>query len=1348
MLTMLSTTSDFSGSGHVPVSAPNSEPAPSRHMRRYKGRLSLVPPPALPADTDVNPALALCGEEGALELTLSGDRPHPMSVSEQTSGSGDEGANCTSSTALKKSLNISISAIETKSCDADTVKCGSANVSSLKSFWEKKSSHADNVSRCESPETSVNLPCDSISTPYGLNTSVRDLAKLFNGKDSSANASLSSAKKIRLSSSKNASLASPFTATPVTRPLRKSASKKPARFILDAVTMLEPKSKSPGWQGSPVFGISCKQKFADNELDVSADSLFLTPPSTGGKRKRSSNRRLLSLNPSQYGHSRESPFKRVVANRSNSLNFEQSDASDISDISTSQVNEANGQDSFWGTDSPRADSDSPFHDISAVQPVRNLADNLEVSDTSIFLPNQTADDSLLVSRQLALVITPDVHKASPNMSGFNDSIDISVNDSINCSLLPEVKGAVHDIVGNFFLDTSKRNTPDTKPETKPCETYTPSDVCDSEPCMTSKPRQVAADHEYQEGTREADNPDEAGVSALDESFHLSLLSETESETDPNDIVNIDLTVGDVDKSTSETNDVATIASETKGVSPNSVKTAVMFKLGLIPSAPIQIPLSCLDIPSPMKNVPVAVDTVSVEYEPSDDILELTKPLHSPCDIDLTKPLHSPCDLDLTKPLHSPCDLDLTKPLHSPCDIDLTKPLHSPCDLDLTKPLHSPCDLDPTETLYIPCDLDPTETLYSPCDKTVDTRNCVKSQVTQDSCDEFDPCFSPQNQCYETLSPSGIDCTPLHLSFQTPSPDSDRIKLLVKRGRKLTFDSDDDDEEPSPKVAKTHLGECGDIEHCGSQNVNVTESANGVDNDTDTRDNVVEYTVIIDEPVSDLESDPVPSDEAPLSSDLESLALSEMESDFLSDAINSSVTDYDLTDLTDYDSSMSDYSLDLSDEVFLPGTLPTKTQFPVVYQPMAADINANIYQPVLPITHRYSFYQRPSANEEYSPYSSVDSSPSYYSDETTFTASESDNCYNQCMDSCVQYTGNNVSELTGNLVVQQHTEPMVVPGSYQNRSDIFHAPHVAVLERDSSVCWKEYGMGTVTYTYNPSPRATMYANECYNSAVFNNPAGPDFFATRLDYSAPLQSQPSTSVPAASHTDYSGYRSDTVTVNKPVDVAVSVNSAVFHQPPSPSSSSFDSEGYTAESDSEVSSDPDAILMMEKRVRTRLRRKLKANWSKLSQSGQQEGNLLDSLKDVHPYAISGWVSSTYLLALSRKTDLINEMFHDSIDEDTGAIRDWIVNNCRRTSASTLAVDLLFRLFTLGEVHQCGLNELSHERRYRAIKACVFQHFPRGERITMWRNCTVKMKAAITSLFKYRVPMVQNFLVLHTGL
>jgi hypothetical protein len=134
-----------------------------------------------------------------------------------------------------------------------------------------------------------------------------------------------------------------------------------------------------------------------------------------------------------------------------------------------------------------------------------------------------------------------------------------------------------------------------------------------------------------------------------------------------------------------------------------------------------------------------------------------------------------------------------------------------------------------------------------------------------------------------------------------------------------------------------------------------------------------------------------------------------------------------------------------------------------------------------------------------------------------------------------------------------------------------------------------------------------------------------------------------------------------------------------------------------------------------------------------------LRDELKNIKPYVISGWVSSTYLSALMQKTNLVNDIFDNALDE-VGDIRTEIWKNCRKTAPSILARDLVFRVFTLGELNGIDLKSLSRNK-MGAIRRCVRRQFPSASKY-VWKNkCVPQIKASLKTLFTHRVKQVQDF-------
>lgn len=135
-----------------------------------------------------------------------------------------------------------------------------------------------------------------------------------------------------------------------------------------------------------------------------------------------------------------------------------------------------------------------------------------------------------------------------------------------------------------------------------------------------------------------------------------------------------------------------------------------------------------------------------------------------------------------------------------------------------------------------------------------------------------------------------------------------------------------------------------------------------------------------------------------------------------------------------------------------------------------------------------------------------------------------------------------------------------------------------------------------------------------------------------------------------------------------------------------------------------------------------------------------LHDKLKNLKPYVISGWISTTYLKALMQKPDLINEMFDNALDM-VGDIRPDIIESCRKNTPAVLAKELVFRVFTLGELNNgLRLQRLSRNK-LGAIRRCVKKQFPKAEKLVWSNKCVPQIKRSLKTLFEHRVKRVQEF-------
>lgn len=365
------------------------------------------------------------------------------------------------------------------------------------------------------------------------------------------------------------------------------------------------------------------------------------------------------------------------------------------------------------------------------------------------------------------------------------------------------------------------------------------------------------------------------------------------------------------------------------------------------------------------------------------------------------------------------------------------------------------------------------------------------------------------------------------------------------------------------------------------------------------------------------------------------------------------------------------------------------------------------------------------------------------------------------------------------------------------------PRVATLDQNSSEVWKEIDVGSVSYCYEPSEEAIQYSNDCYNNAVYGPPVNQIFFAKKLGLisSVTLSYGDENNLAVLQdryklHSEFSsghipaieGLTIPLQNIDNSIDRGLTIptvpgltvplqspdsllNSELIQNPvPSisestqnnqeinkfsacyygdkslPTDNSKDGYGSTATSGDGSSSDSenDLVKMMDMSVRNKLKKKAGRRY--ISQS-DESFELIDTLKGVRPYVISGWISSTYLTALARKSDLVNDMFDNALNEK-GEIHEWIVENCRITTPAVLARDLLFRLFTLEELKNLNLNLLARKKRFKAIRKCVESQFPNKVNKNVWtRSCLGLIKSSVKTLFKHRVRHVQNYFVMHAA-
>lgn len=332
-----------------------------------------------------------------------------------------------------------------------------------------------------------------------------------------------------------------------------------------------------------------------------------------------------------------------------------------------------------------------------------------------------------------------------------------------------------------------------------------------------------------------------------------------------------------------------------------------------------------------------------------------------------------------------------------------------------------------------------------------------------------------------------------------------------------------------------------------------------------------------------------------------------------------------------------------------------------------------------------------------------------------------------------------------------------PSPTQTNCDFLGNPQVAVLLDDSSQTWTEIRVGSMSHSPVPSPETWQYALHCYESAVTDT--NEDEVRSELGHFY-----------RDSHN--SMYRT---LINHPMATEFTVDNSVQSNPPDcrhenhykgistvghclyaqdqenqcsnlnePQSSNSDYEMYriaNGRTETNVSSDEDIVSMIEEKVKERL---LEQVIKKRENMNNEE--LCDQLKTVRPYVISGWLSTNYLMALVKKTDLVNDLFSKPLD-NKGHVQDWIVKSCCKTTPEVLARDLVFRLFTLRELQVTDFTSLRRYKRYRAIKLAVQQTFKGKVSDTVWRSrCAPFIQTSIVALFSTRVRVVQNFFLLHS--
>lgn len=170
--------------------------------------------------------------------------------------------------------------------------------------------------------------------------------------------------------------------------------------------------------------------------------------------------------------------------------------------------------------------------------------------------------------------------------------------------------------------------------------------------------------------------------------------------------------------------------------------------------------------------------------------------------------------------------------------------------------------------------------------------------------------------------------------------------------------------------------------------------------------------------------------------------------------------------------------------------------------------------------------------------------------------------------------------------------------------------------------------------------------------------------------------------------------------------------------------------------------------KYLETEIRNKLMSKKNAGSNVSRDKDTFIlnEGLKDVRPYIISGWISSTYLMAIAKKADLVNEMLANPLNEKS-EVFDWIIENCRSNTPAIFARDLFFRLFTLGELENLNLIKLARTKRFKALKKSVQRLFPGRVTSACWDGCLRLIKSSVSILFKHRVRQVQDFLAIHAS-
>ena len=414
--------------------------------------------------------------------------------------------------------------------------------------------------------------------------------------------------------------------------------------------------------------------------------------------------------------------------------------------------------------------------------------------------------------------------------------------------------------------------------------------------------------------------------------------------------------------------------------------------------------------------------------------------------------------------------------------------------------------------------------------------------------------------------------------------------------------------------------------------------------------------------------------------------------------------------------------------------------------------------------------------------------------------------------------------SGNTMMQASTQQGVIDQSSQQFFGSDFVP-TYTMERNSSVFWKQYQVGSMTYTRDVSLPVTTPDNQMTaTNDVRNTPEGSEntrhhYTSYRIQASQVQQyltSTPvSTNATSRARVQENRPMDGAARVNAPVSTALQATQSDYTRPAANGHEETENFSFfdhltnsvrdqvnqrLAQRMEQVYGDVVQTDMLshgevESNSRTASsgqRRSLPLNYQQTlgpmsQQNYLQEGNqnvnqlnqgttssqpvngyeqnylqsqqtemapdtfsssLLPPVQHLKPYTISGWISSSYLQALIQRTNILNDMFDHALNWE-GDVEDWVIENCKKSSASVLARDLVFRLMTLEELERSiiwkdSLRSMPRTR-LAAIRRCLKKQFPKSFNNREWRECLAYIKSSVNVLFKYRVPQVQNFWLMH---